>query len=304
MSAENTLLLGLIGEHLDGSQTPALHEAEGARQGLSIDYRLLDSTAMRPDGLPRTGGEVDWPQLLRQAVALGYQGLNVTHPAKQAIIPALDELSEDAALLGAVNTVVVRDGRLRGENTDHSGFSAALAAHGIDAARGPVVQLGAGGAGSAVAYALLRQGVPELTLVDVDPARSGALKQRLSAGFAAERIRTATPDGLAQDMVGASGLVNCTPIGMDGVSSDAPLDLGLLRADLWVGDVVYRPLRTRLVIAAQELGCTAFGGSAMVVGQAADAFELFTGRTPDAAAMRSDFEHWVAPTAPTGVGIR
>lgn len=282
MNSERTFLLGLLGEHIMESLTPAMHEAEGRRQGLPLVYRPLDPVEM---GLT----DIDWPRLLLTARDFGYNGLNVTHPAKQALMGVLDGLSDDAALLGAVNTVTFSGGRAIGENTDHIGFSGSLDALGIDASAGSVVQIGAGGAGSAVAYALLQAGTPQLTLVDVDLAHAHSLVERLSRAFDASRLRVLPPAEAPQAMGSATGLVNCTPIGMDGVSDGSPIDLGALHRGLWVGDAVYRPLRTTLVRAAENLGCPAFGGAHMVVGQAVASFEMFTGHPASREAMYQAF---------------
>lgn len=282
MPTDHSILLGLLGEHIAESMTPPMHEAEGRRHGIALVYRTLDP--LRMDG-ERPG----WGEMVRTAASFGYDGLNVTHPAKQAVIEVLDDLSDEARLLGAVNTIEFRSGRAVGENTDRIGFADALAAHDIDASVGEVVQIGAGGAGAAVAHALLDAGVPRLSLVDVDPDRPRALIQRLSAAFGASRMRAVSPEDAAATVRAASGLVNCTPIGMDGVSTDAPVDLAALHPGLWVGDAVYRPLRTTLVRAAQELGCPAFGGADMVVGQAVAAFEMFTGRPASRQAMYATF---------------
>lgn len=282
MHDERTVLLGLLGEHIKASLTPAMHEAEGRRQGLPLVYRTLDPEDM---GLANP----DWPHLLVTARRFGYDGLNVTHPAKQILLDVLDGLSDDAALLGAVNTVTFHGGRAIGENTDHTGFSGALNALDIDASTGEVVQIGAGGAGSAVAYALLKAGAPLLTLVDVDLSHARSLMQRLSRAYDASRMRVLSPEQAPVAVRCAAGLVNCTPIGMDGVSDGSPLDPSALHRGLWVGDAVYRPLRTTLVRAAEDLGCTAFGGAHMVVGQAVASFEMFTGRRASREAMYQTF---------------
>lgn len=290
-------LLGLLGEHIGGSLTPAMHEGEARRHGALLSYRKLDTTVMGDLALRAPGAEpgtTDWPRLVELARELTFDGLNVTHPAKQAVQPALDELSEEAELLGAVNTIRFDGGRAIGLNTDHSGFADALAAlsEGEGASEpdlSRVLQLGAGGAGSAVAYALLSAGVEELSLVDVEESRARALIERLSQAFDASRMRFVPIDEAADVVRRSSGLVNTTPIGMTGVSETSPIDVSALHSDLWVGDAVYRPLKTVLVRAAEELGCAAFGGVEMVVGQAAVAFELFTGLSADRNAMREDF---------------
>src|SRR3712207_5886318 len=174
------LLAGLIGTGIGASLTPALHEREGAEQGLRHVYRSLD--------LERLGlGVGALPELLKAAEWTGFAGLNVTHPCKQAVIPLLDELSDDARALGAVNTVVLRGGKRVGHNTDLSGFAEGFKRGLPDAERGRVVQLGAGGAGSAVAHALLSLGTGRLSVFDVDPARAEGLAAALRARFGGGR---------------------------------------------------------------------------------------------------------------------
>lgn len=275
---DRTVLLGLLGENIAQSLTPAMHEKEAKRQGIPLVYRVIDPCSM---GIT----EPDWPALVEQAINFGFDGLNVTHPAKQSVIPVLDELDEDATLLGAVNTVVVKEGRLIGRNTDHSGFTRALDAIDVDASAGEVIQIGAGGAGSAIAYALLSAGVPKLSIADINPASSDALIGRLSAAFDGSRVRAIAPDQMRSAARGAVGLVNSTPIGMTGVSNASPFPVDALHSDMWVGDAVYRPLHTTLVKAAADLGCAVFGGAHMVVGQAAAAFTMFTGAAADSESM-------------------
>lgn len=288
-TAQCSFLLGLIGINVAGSLTPLMHEAEALRQGLSLVYRPIDPTVMRSP-VTDQAGEPDWPTVVERAVDLGYTGFNVTHPAKRGVIPALDELDEDAELLGAVNTITLSQGRLIGRNTDHRGFAEALTAIAVDPKQGEVVQVGAGGAGAAVAYALLSAGVPRLSILDIDPVSAQALVGRLSSAFEATRMRVLAPEEAPGAIRDAVGLVNATPIGMVGVSEASPVDLDLLHPGLWVGDVIYRPQRTRLVKAAEAVGAPAFGGSRMAVGQAAASFELFTGRVADHEAMLATFE--------------
>ena len=149
-------LIGLIGAGIQASRSPALHEAEGAAQGVRYLYKLIDLEVL---GL----GAEALPELLTAAERMGFAGLNITHPCKQAVLPLLHELSPDARALGAVNTVVLRDGRRIGHNTDWFGFAESFRRGLPDVARDRVVQIGAGGAGSAVAHAALTVGVRHLT---------------------------------------------------------------------------------------------------------------------------------------------
>jgi shikimate dehydrogenase len=281
-----SFLVGLVGDGVTPSLTPYMHEREGDVQGLRYLYRPIDLTEL---GLP--GQAVG--ELLSGARSLGFNGLNITHPCKQLVLDFLDEVSPDARRLGAVNTVVIRDGRFIGHNTDFSGFAAALASGLPGATLDRVVQLGAGGAGSAVAYALLTAGVRELDLVDTDAARCAARATEL-AGFFPDRTVTArTTAELPRLMPQADGLVHCTPVGM-AAHPGVPLDMSLVESRHWVADIVYRPIETELVREARAKGCDVLDGGRMAVGQAADAFRIFTGRQADADRMRSHFLELVA----------
>lgn len=279
-------LLGLVGEGVLPSLTPPMHEREGDRQGLRLLYRPIDLLEL---GLPPTAiGD-----LLGAAARLGFNGLNVTHPCKQLVLAHLDDVSPDARRLGAVNTVLIRNGRFIGHNTDFSGFAAAFAAGLPEAAVDRVVQLGAGGAGSAVAYALLSAGTRHLDLVDVDGLRADARAAELQRLFPDRTVTGRTAVDLPALVPAADGLVNCTPIGMK-EHPGAPLDLALLQGRHWVADIVYRPIETDLIRTARGRGCAVLDGGRMAVGQARDAFWLFTGRDADASRMRSHFLELIA----------
>jgi shikimate dehydrogenase len=274
-----TVLAGLIGAGIQASRTPAMHEQEGTEQGLRYVYRTID--------LDRLGiGAEALPDLLLAAQRMGFDGLNITHPCKQAVIPLLDELSPDAEALGAVNTVVLRGGRRRGENTDWWGFAEAFRRNMGGASLDRVVQLGAGGAGAAVAHALLTLGVRSLTVHDVDAARAAALAAGLCARFGAGRA--AAGADLAATMAQADGLVHCTPTGM-AAHPGLPLPAAPLHPALWVADIVYFPLETELLRTARALGCRTLDGGSMAVFQAVEAFRLFTGITPDPERMLRHF---------------
>lgn len=274
-------LIGLIGSGIGRSLSPALHEREARAQGLRCLYRLIDL-----DDLGLTAA--DTPGLLTAARRLGFDGLNITHPAKQVVLTHLDELSADAAALGAVNTVVFRDGRAIGHNTDWSGFARGFA-RGLPGVRVErVVLLGAGGAGAAVAHAALTLGTGLLTIVDLDDARAGALAARLGERFGPDRVRTSHPDRLAELLATADGLIHATPTGMVG-HPGLPLPPAYLHPGLWVADIVYRPLDTELLRAARAAGCRTLDGGGMAVFQAVEAFRLFTGRPADAERMLRHF---------------
>ncbi|HYZ34681.1 MAG TPA: shikimate dehydrogenase [Crenalkalicoccus sp.] len=270
---------GLIGAGIQGSRTPALHEREGAEQGLRLIYRRID--------LERLGlGPEALPELLTAAERMGFAGLNITYPCKQAVLPLLDELSEEARALGAVNTVVLRDGRRVGHNTDLSGYAEAFRRGLPDVPRGRVVQIGAGGAGAAVAHAAMRLGVDRLTVFDTEKARAAQLAADLVARYGAGRAAAAAE--LPSAMAEADGVINATPVGMAKFPG-SPLPATLLRPALWVSDIVYFPIETELLRAARAAGCRTLGGGGMAVFQAVEAFRLFTGIAPDAERMLRHF---------------
>ena len=275
----NQILIGLIGAGIQRSLSPALHEEEARHHGLRLHYQLID--------LDAAGVGVEMlPELVRAARVMGFAGLNITYPCKQSVIPLLDALSEEARSIGAVNTVV-RDGqRLVGHNTDGSGWSWGFrrALPGADLSR--VVLLGAGGAGSACADAVLRLGAEHLAIADQEPSRAAALAKRLNDRLAGKRARAA-PD-IAAAMRGATGLIQATPVGMAKLPG-MPLPERLLQPSMWLSEIVYVPLETALLKAAKRIGCETCDGGHMNVGQAIGAFKLFTGVDADPARMETHF---------------
>jgi shikimate dehydrogenase len=274
------VLAGLIGSGIQQSLTPALHMEEGAEQGLDYRYELLDLDRI-------DGGATALPVLLASAQERGLAGLNITHPCKQSILPMLDSLSDDAKALGAVNTVVFADGRKVGHNTDWWGFAESFKLGLPDAALGHVVQLGAGGAGAAVAYAMLKLGAERLDVFDIDTAKMQALVASLRRLFPMRAIDAVTD--LRSAMSAADGLVHATTTGM-AKNPGMPLPADLLRASQWVVEIIYFPLQTQLLKTARSIGCQTLDGGGMAIYQAVDAFRLFTGIAPDAQRMARHFD--------------
>lgn len=273
------LLLGLVGAGIQRSLTPAMHEQEARAQGLALHYQLVDL-----DRSPR--GADALPGLLEAAQVMGFAGLNITFPCKQAVLPLLDELSDEARAMGAVNTVVLHGGKRVGHNTDGSGWAWGFRRALPGADLSCVALLGTGGAGAAIAHAALRLGVQQLRLVDQDGTRADALAAELNRLYPGNRARAATSAAAA--LPGASGLIHATPTGMAKLPG-LPLDAGLLHPGLWVSEVVYFPLHTPLLQAARAAGCAVVDGGSMAVGQAIGAFELFTGLPADAARVQAHF---------------
>jgi shikimate dehydrogenase len=274
-----SVLVGLVGAGIGASRTPSLHEREGAEQGLRYVYKLIDLEVLGIDASAL-------PDILTAAQRFGFAGLNITHPCKQAVIPLLDELSPDAAALGAVNTVVLKDGRRIGHNTDWWGFAESFRRELSDVRRDRVVQFGAGGAGAAVAHALLTVGAGHLAIIDTDEHRAQGLAAALRERFGESRASASAP--FADAMALADGAVNTTPLGMAKYPGMA-VPAKLLRPDLWVADIVYFPLETELLREARNRGCRTMSGGGMAVFQAVGAFRLFTGREPDPSRMLRHF---------------
>jgi len=278
--AATTRLVGLLGWPVSHSVSPAMHNAAFAALGLAGHYNALPTP---PEALPAA---------VRGLAAAGMRGANVTIPHKQAVMPLLDELSAAAQAIAAVNTITVaRRGStttLRGDNTDWLGFLQPLDARGFDVAGRGALLLGAGGSARAVVYALAQRGLARLTILARNPAQAAALARHAAALAPQVTVThssfTVTHFPLAINH--CSLLINTTPLGMwpQGEASPWPRDLPF-PADALAYDLVYRPERTRFLQQAEAAGCAVQGGLAMLVGQGAAAFELWTGHAPPAGVM-------------------
>ena len=272
-AASKKLLTGLIGAPIKHSASPAMHEQAAEALGLRGHYQLIeiagaDATELR--------------MLLEGVRRLGFAGVNVTFPYKEAIVPLLDELAPAAAAMGAVNTVVVRNGRLIGHNTDTTGFARAVAPL-LAPTANAVAVIGTGGVGKAIAFALASRKVNDIRLFDSEPERAEKLASLLRASGV--RVAASLDDALKD----ATGLVNATPVGML-PNRGTPVPPALLTRDLWVADAVYSPLITPLLAAAQDKGARIMTGRELAIYQAADAFELFTGLVPSTDVMGEAFD--------------
>ena len=279
-------LVGLVGEGITASLTPAMHEAEARALGLDYEYRIFDLIEL---GRPAA----DVGAILADAQSAGFAAMNITHPCKQLVLDLVDELDTDAAHLRAVNLVVFDDGRLRGYNTDWMGYRDALAAGLPEASFERVVQIGCGGAGAATAYALLTQGTRRLDLFDAEPRRTAELAERMRAHFPEQTIATLSSEELAHAIAAATGIVHATPMGMlhhPGVA----FDLDLLQQGAWVSDVVYRPLETQLIRQAARRGHPVLDGGLMAVGQACASLHIITGIRPDRDRMQRHFRELIS----------
>ncbi|MCW4464729.1 shikimate dehydrogenase [Glutamicibacter sp. MNS18] len=275
--------IALLGDDIATSLSPRIHRAEAAALGLAgFDYQAVDLAA-EADAHGRLG------QIMGGLLTSGYTGFNITHPYKQSIIRFLDGLSPQAEALGAVNVVVCEAGKLIGHNTDQSGFLAALQRNlPADAERHEVALFGAGGAGSAVAHALLEFGVQALRIIDTDAGRLDSLASLLrSRATAGVQVDTGTPERATDWVPQANAVVNATPVGMEQIPG-IPLDPTLLRSHHWVADVIYRPVDTELLRAAAARGCRTVQGTGMFIEQAADTFALLTGDEPNRERLRNE----------------
>jgi shikimate dehydrogenase len=277
-AASKKLLTGLIGAPIAHSASPAMHERAAEALGLRGHYQLIEVAGADAAGLA---------MMLEGVRRLGFAGVNVTFPYKEAVVPLLDELAPAAATMAAVNTVVARDGRLIGHNTDTTGFARAVAPL-LAPSGNAVAVIGTGGVGKAIAFALASLKVTDLRIFDSEPARAEKLAALL-AKHGGARVATSVEDALR----GATGLVNGTPVGML-PNRDTPVPTSLLRENLWVADAVYSPLITPLLAAAQAKGARIMTGRELAIYQAADAFELFTGLAPSTEVMGEAFDEVMA----------
>jgi shikimate dehydrogenase len=259
---------GVIGHPVAHSLSPVLHNAAFAEVGLDWAYMAFDVA----DG--------DCAGAMQGARALGVRGLSVTMPHKRAAAKACDELLPTAKALGVVNTVARRGQRLVGDATDGPGFVAALRAAGHDPAGRSCLLLGAGGAATAVAHALVEAGAKRIGVVARRPdAAEHVVAVAGNAGRVAEIV----------DVDGADLVVNATSVGMGGTPGEGGIPLGLDVGRLGPGqvvvDLVYHPLRTPLLVAAESAGASPVDGLGMLVHQAALAFEMWTGITAPLSVM-------------------
>lgn len=279
------ILLGLIGANITRSLAPALFADAFAAAGIDGFYHLIDV-----DRLPGRG----LPQLLDAIKAAGFAGANITYPFKQDVLTLLDTVDPQAAQVGAVNTVTIApDGRTTGYNTDRHGWRESFAESlGPGSAQGAtVVLVGAGGAGRAVAFALMDLGVAKLLIHDLDRTRAETLKADLSRHCGASRC--GVTDDLTRDIAGADGVVNASQTGMAGFPGN-PIPMTAFDAGQWAADVVYTPIETEFIKAAGAKGARVLTGGGMCVHQAVEAFRLLTGVKPDLASMHRSFARALA----------
>ncbi len=266
--------LGLVGTGIDMSLAPAFHELAGERVGIDLSYELIPVD-------PSIGPEFD--VLMRRLAADGYRGINVTVPLKASASRAAVEPSADVMATGVANTLLLGpDGPTHAYNTDLSGFTWAYRRRFGAVPPGTVALLGAGGVGTATAAALVDLGATALRIYDIVPERSQQLARMLRDRGLAADVTVALSAEEAVD--GVDGLVNGTPVGMSW-NPGTPVDLSAVGGQRWVFDAIYSPIETPLMVRAAGAGLARITGFDLFLGQAIDAFEIFTGHDLDPAVV-------------------
>lgn len=271
----DTIRLGLIGDNIAKSQSPRLHRLAGAQNGRRTTYDQL---------VPAEMGK-DFDGVFAQVATSGYRGVNVTYPYKERAAVKVTVDDPLVRAIGAVNTVVFDDGGPHGFNTDYSGFIAAYRRVRGESPPGPVLMIGAGGVGKAVAFGLVALGLTEIRIVDRDLPKAEALAAALVSSRPGLTPRTGSDVALLAP--GASGIINCTPVGMVGYDG-TPLPRALMKGGAWVFDAVYTPVDTQFLQDAAAEGLQVISGYELFFGQGVDAWRIFTGLPLDEARMRRE----------------
>ena len=273
MFTGKTKNLAVIGSPIDHSMSPAMQNAAIQAAGLDFAYVALHVL----------------PEVLADAVrglrALEFRGFNVTIPHKSAILPLLDEVDEAARVVGAVNTVVQEAGKLKGFNTDVRGFVSALEMRDFSLRGKSVVIFGAGGAARAALYGLLRSGAARVTLGVRNPGKARSLVQEFCP-YGEICVFDWHDAAFAKVVADAALIVNTTPLGMAPRTDEMPpVPWAAVCAGTFFYDIIYTPRETKFLQHAAALGCPTLNGEAMLVGQGAAAFSLWTGKEPDLSVM-------------------
>lgn len=279
MITSTTRLVGLFGHPVAHSKSPQMHNQAFAALGLEYRYLAFDV-------LPEQIGEA-----VAGIRALGLTGVNVTIPHKVAVIPYLDELSEEARLIGAVNTIVRKDGKLIGYNTDGIGYISALREEtGFDVAGKRVLLLGAGGAARAVAAQMALLGAEELVIAARTLDKGEALAEHLASHTATRGMTLLDAQAHSETF---DLIVNTTPVGMHPNTDAVPISTTRLHSGQLVSDLIYNPRVTRFLLEAEERGCKINGGLGMFIHQGAHAFQLWTGKMAPTDVMRQTVESYL-----------
>jgi shikimate dehydrogenase len=271
------LKLGLIGDNIDRSQSPRLHEACGALAGIPVSYARLIPPAM---GLT-------FDEVFTKAQEDGFDGINVTYPYKERVTGLVTVDDPAVRAIGAVNTVLFTGTGPKGFNTDHSGFIRAYRAGRGDAGPGVVCLIGAGGVGKAVAFALLALDAEKIICVDLDRSKAQALADALIGTGTSTRIEVS--DAAIDAAHAADGIINCTPLGMVNIGG-TPLPQAAMHDASWAFDAVYTPVDTQFLQDARRAAKTVISGYELFFAQGLDAWTLFSGQPADPAALRAKLQ--------------
>ena len=264
--SHTSVRLGLIGRGIDQSLAPAFHTIAGQMIGLDVTYELLPREAAFSTQLD---------EFLVELGQAGYHGVNVTVPFKASGWQAASDPSDDVVSTGVANTVLLGPrGPTKAFNTDFTGFKWAYRRRFDDASPGTVAVLGAGGVGTATASALVDLGATSIRVFDIRPDRSRRLAAMLRDRNPAVRAEVAASAESAVD--GVDGVVNGTPVGMY-LHPGTPVDLAAISEQRWLFDAIYSPIETALMSRAAEVEMARITGFDLFLGQAIDAFEVFTG---------------------------
>lgn len=248
------LKLGLVGEKLSHSQSPQIHAEIMRQKGIDGTYELLEFS--------RESFLQDF-NVLKES---GFRGVNITIPYKESVIPLLDEVSQQAKYIGAVNTVLFQDGKAKGFNTDYDGFISLLDHNNVAVKGKSAVVLGSGGSAKAVVKALLDQGVYDLTIVSRG-------KQNFHGNY------TISYEFFREAKIKSDLLINCTPVGMYPNEDNSPVTRSEIQAETVI-DMIYNPAKTLLLKTAEELGLKVVNGSYMLQQQAVKAQEIWAENAP------------------------
>ena len=265
--------LGLIGDNIAASQAPRLHWLAGELRGIAVRYDLL---------VPAETG-LGFDALFDRCAGGRYRGVNVTHPYKERAAARVEIENPLVRAMGAVNLVRFDPDRPQGFNTDHTGFLAAWRARFGAEAPGVVCQVGAGGAGRAIGFALAVLGADAIRLLDSDRSRAQALAGALRSTWPG--LDATAAESLEEAAQGARGLVNCSPVGMDG-DERTPVPRAFMHEAAWAFDAVYTPVRTRFLADAEAAGLDALSGFELFFHQGADGLEIFLGEASDRVRLR------------------
>ena len=273
-----TRYVGVIGYPAKQSLSAVFQQAAFDHLGLDLRYEVWPTPEER------------LAEVVQGLRAPDRLGANVTIPHKEAVLPLMDKTDELARRVGAVNTIVNREGRLHGHNTDVGGFLRALREDGgFDPAGARVLVAGAGGAARAIVIALIDAGAASVTVINRTFPRAGRLVRELQPHAAGTELH-ALPDvhaSWAASVLSCRLLINCTSVGMAGTQEekDSPVPIDLIPAGALVFDLIYRPIQTPLMAAARKRGAGVLGGLPMLIYQGADSFRLWTGLEPPVEVM-------------------